>query len=84
MGRKLDATTLQRVLLDLANDMPFRSIARTHQIARNTVKRIELSMDIYGVPYPPNTCVQGRPKLLLRVQEEVRWWKKRVNKALTG
>jgi hypothetical protein len=79
MGRKLDAATLQSVLLDLTNDMPFRSIARRHQIARNTVKRIELSMDFYGVPYPPNTCVQGRPKLLLRVQEEVRLAERGMN-----
>jgi hypothetical protein len=71
MGRKLEARILQDVLLNLLNDMPFKSIARRHRISRNTVKRIELSMDIYGTPYPPNSWVQGRPRLLLKVQEEV-------------
>jgi hypothetical protein len=71
MGRKLDAATLQSVLLDLTNDFPLRAIAKRYRIGRNTVKRIELSMDIYGAPYPPDSCVQGRPRLLLKVQEEV-------------
>jgi hypothetical protein len=71
MGRKLDAGILQGVLLNLLNDMSFKSIARRHRSSRNTVKRIELSMDVYGTPYPPNSCVQGRPRLLLKVQEEV-------------
>jgi hypothetical protein len=73
MGRKLDAATLQSVLLDLTNDFPLRAIAKRYRIGRNTVKRIELSMDVYGTPYPPECCVQGRPRLLLKVQEEVRW-----------
>jgi hypothetical protein len=71
MGRKLDAKVLYDVLLDLLYEMPFKAIARKHGVARNIVKRIELSMDVYGAPYPPNTCVQGRPRLLLKVQEEV-------------
>jgi hypothetical protein len=72
MGRKLDKATLQRVLLDLVNDFPLQTTAKRNKVSRTTVKKIELSMDIYGTPYPPDSCVQGRPRLLLKVQEEVR------------
>jgi hypothetical protein len=80
MGRKLDAATLQSVLLDLAKDFPLKTTAKRNKVSRTTVKKIELSMDVYGSPYPPDSCVQGRPKLLLKVQEEVsprslRWQK---------
>jgi hypothetical protein len=71
MGRKLDASTLRDILIDLANDKPFKTIARMYNTTTRTVKRIELSMDLYGQPYPPPSVVQGRPKLMLKYQEDV-------------
>jgi hypothetical protein len=72
MGRKLNKATLQRVLLNLVNDFPLQTTAKKNKVSQTTVKKIELSMDIYGTPYPPDSCIQGRLRLLLKVQEEVR------------
>ncbi|KAF1936904.1 hypothetical protein EJ02DRAFT_470102 [Clathrospora elynae] len=70
MARKLDSEKRRDILVNLANGKGFKTIARCHQVCRKTVKRIELSMDLYGVPYPPQSVVQGRPKLMLKYQED--------------
>jgi hypothetical protein len=71
MGRKLNYSDLRDVLVDLANNTPFKIIAQRYNICQKTVKRIELSMDLYGQPYPPPSVVQGRPKLMLKYQGDV-------------
>jgi hypothetical protein len=71
MGRKLDRSTLRDVIVDLAQGQPFKTITKRRLVDRKTVKRIELSLDLYGQPYPPTTVVQGRPRLLLKFQEDV-------------
>jgi hypothetical protein len=71
MGRKLDPNDLRDVLVDLANNTPFKTISRRYNVCRKTVKRIELSMDLYGQPYPPPSVVLGRPELMLKYQEDV-------------
>jgi hypothetical protein len=53
MGRKLDQVKLRDILIDIAQGKPFKTIARDHRVDRNTVRRLELSMDLYAQPYPP-------------------------------
>jgi hypothetical protein len=71
MGRKLEAGLLQTVLLDLSLQKPLKWIARNRGVGRNTVRRIELSLDLYGSPYAPDSTVQGRPRLMVKAQEKV-------------
>ena len=71
MGRKLHPSKLRDVLIDLQMEIGYQTIAKKHRCARNTVKRIALSMDLYDTPYPPESVVKGRPKLLLFAQEQV-------------
>jgi hypothetical protein len=65
MGRKLHPGKLRDVLINLKIGLGFKTIAKKHRCGRNTVKRIELSIDLYNTPYPPKSIVKGRPKLLL-------------------
>ena len=71
IGRKLHPSKLRDVLIDLQVELGYRTILKKHNVARNTVKSISLSMDLYDTPYPPESIVKGRPKLLLRAQEKV-------------
>jgi transposase len=71
MGRKLHPETLRRVIIDLSAGRTLRGIAKDLRVGRNTVRRIELSLDLYGEPYPPASVVRGRPRLLLAAQERV-------------
>lgn len=71
MGR-IDPSKLRDLLVDIANGLPYSTISKRRSVTRNTVKRIELSIDLYGTPYPPTTITQGRPRLLLKFQEDVR------------
>ena len=71
MGRRIDEVKLRDIAVDLANGKPFRTISRDRHVDRNTVRRIELSLDIYAQPYPPHSVTQGRPRLLLKFQEDV-------------
>ena len=40
-------------------------------MAKNTIYKMRLNLDIWGEPYAPPTVVQGRPKALLPYQEMV-------------
>ncbi|KAJ8108352.1 hypothetical protein OPT61_g8235 [Boeremia exigua] len=70
MGRKINPETLRDILIHLERDTGLRAISRLLKCSRNTVRRIELSMDLYDTPYPPHSMVRGRPKLLLMAQEQ--------------
>lgn len=65
MGRKLHPGKLQGGLINLKVKLTLRSIFKTRSVDHKTVQRIELSMDLYGHLYPPQSLVRGRLRLLV-------------------
>jgi transposase len=47
------------------------AIHKALNVSRPTVARIILSYELFGQPYPPKSCVQGRPRICLQAQEDV-------------
>jgi hypothetical protein len=59
------------ILIRLALDEPVPAIANAVGIGKKTIYKIQLNMDLWGVPYPPSTVKLGRPRTLLPYQEMV-------------
>ena len=69
-GRTLDEV-VNRILIRLALDEPVPAIANAVGVGKKTIYKIQLNMDLWGVPYPPSTIKLGRPRALLPYQEMV-------------
>jgi hypothetical protein len=63
-GTRLQPTVLQAVIEHIAARETTSSINRTTRVARNTVSKIRLSLEYWGVPYPPRCVRLGRPATL--------------------
>jgi len=71
MGRRLPDEVVYRIRVRIEAGEGVPAIAKAIEVARRTVYKIRVSLDLYGEPYAPTRVVQGRPRLLLAYQELV-------------
>lgn len=60
---------LHHLLFDTDHSVHF--IAGKIKIHRTTVYRLRLSWELFGEPYPPSSCLRGRPAILTGYQIEM-------------
>jgi len=74
MGRKIHDTLQLQISRRLEAGESAASIWRLYkdEVSQATVYRMELNYELFGDVYRPSIIVQGRPRSLLPVQEQVR------------
>jgi hypothetical protein len=63
-GKRLQPTLLQSVIDRIAAGEATAGIRRAIGVARNTVSKIRVCLEYWGVPYPPPCVRFGRPATL--------------------
>ena len=71
MGRRLPDEVVYRIRVRIEAGEGVPAIAKAIDVARRTVYKIRVNLDLYGEPYAPASVVYGRPRLLLAYQELV-------------
>src|SRR5271168_2887837 len=71
MSRRLPDEVVYRIRVRIEAGERVPAIAKAIRVARRTVYKIRVNLDLYGEPYAPASVVQGRPRLLLAYQELV-------------
>jgi hypothetical protein len=71
MVGRLPDDVVNRIVVRLKNNEEVPAIRKAIKVAKSTIYRIRLNLDLWGTPYPPPTVVLGRPRGLLPYQEEV-------------
>jgi hypothetical protein len=71
MGRRLPDEVVHRIRIRIEANEDVATIAAAVKVAKKTIYKIRLNLDIWGEPYAPPTVVQGRPRALLPYQEMV-------------
>ena len=71
MGRRLDPILIQRVRILHAEGLSQRKIYKATGVDPKTQRALDINYKVYGQPYAPRTVVQGRPRKLLKYQEDV-------------
>ena len=66
MGRRLPDEVVHRIRIRIEANEDVATIAAAVKVAKKTIYKIWLNLDIWGEPYAPPTVVQGRPKALPR------------------
>ncbi|KAF7575084.1 DDE-3 multi-domain protein [Pyrenophora tritici-repentis] len=69
-GHRLQPAVLQAILDRIAACESDRAISRATGASRNTVAKLRLSLEFWGVPYPPRCVRLGRPSILRQAQRE--------------
>ena len=70
MGRRLPDEVVHRIKVHIEVGKAVPAIAEAVKVAKKTIYKMQLNLDIWGEPYPP-TVVLGRPRALLPYQEMV-------------
>jgi hypothetical protein len=71
MVGRLPDDVVNRIVVCLKSNEEVPAIEEATKVAKSTIYRIRLNLDIWGTPYPPSTVILGRPRGLLPYQEEV-------------
>ena len=71
MGRRLPDKVVYRIRIHLKAGKEALAIAKAVGVAKKTIYKLRLNLDIWGEPYAPATVVLGRPRALLPYQELV-------------
>jgi transposase len=61
---------VNKIILHLRLNQSQRCIAKELKVARSTVQRIQLNVDLFGEPYAPPSVKLGRPRSFTTEQEE--------------
>jgi transposase len=72
MGRRLPDEVVYRIKVRIEAGEGVPAIAKAIEVARRTVYKIRVNLDLYGELYAPASVVRGRPRLLPAYQELVR------------
>ena len=71
MGRRLLDNIVYRIRIRLKANKEAPAIIKAVGVAKKTIYKLRLNLDIWGEPYAPSTVVLGRPRALLPYQELV-------------
>ena len=71
MGRRLLDEVVYRIRIRLEAGKEALAIAKAVGVAKKTIYKLRLNLDIWGELYTPATVVLGRPRALLPYQELV-------------
>ena len=71
MVHRIPDHILNQVLIRLDAGEPVRTIHEATGVARQTIYTLEKNIDLWGVPYPPDTVKPGRTCLLAPFQVDV-------------
>ena len=84
MGRRLPDEVVHRIRIRIEAGEAVPAIAEAVKVAKKTVYKMRLNLDIWGEPYAPPTVVLGRPRALLPYQEMVIYYVIVLSFLLTG
>jgi len=84
MGRRLPDEVVHRIRLRIKANEDVATIAAAVKVAKKTIYKMRLNLDIWGEPYAPPTVVFGRPRALLPYQEMVIYYVMVLSFLLTG
>jgi Helix-turn-helix domain of resolvase len=65
MGRRLPDEVVHRIRIRIEAGEAVPAIAEAVKVAKKTIYKMQLNLDIWGEPYAPPTVVFGRPRALL-------------------
>ena len=65
MGRRLPDKVVYRIRIRLKAGEEALAIAKAVGVAKKTIYKLRLNLDIWGEPYAPATVVLSRPRALL-------------------
>ena len=65
MGRRLPDKVIYRIRLRIKANKDIATIAAAVKVAKKTIYKMRLNLDIWGEPYTPSTVVLRRPRALL-------------------
>ena len=71
MGRRLLDKVVYRIRIRIEAGKAVLATAEAVKVAKKTIYKMQLNLDIWGEPYAPPTVVLGRPRALLPYQEMV-------------
>jgi len=71
MGRRLPDEVVHRIKICNEAGEAVPAIAGAVKVAKKTIYKMQLNLDIWGEPYAPLIVVLGQPKALLPYQEMV-------------
>jgi len=71
MGRRLPDKFVHRIRIRIEAGKAVLAITEAVKVAKNTIYKMRLNLNIWGEPYTPFTVVLGRPRALLPYQEMV-------------
>ena len=71
MGRRLLDKVVHRIRIYIEAGEAVLAIAEAVKVAKKTIYKMQLNLNIWGEPYAPPTVVLGRPRALLPYQEMV-------------
>ncbi|KAF2818926.1 hypothetical protein CC86DRAFT_432695 [Ophiobolus disseminans] len=69
-GHRLQPIVLQAVLDRIAARNRDRAIYRATRVSRPTISKIRMSLEYWGVPYPPRCVRLGRPATLRQAERD--------------
>ena len=84
MGRRLPDEVVHRIRIRIEAGEAVLAIAEAVKVAKKTIYKMRLNLDIWGEPYTPPTVVLGRPRALLPYQEMVIYYVMVLSFLLTG
>jgi hypothetical protein len=84
MGRRLPDEVVHRIRLRIEANEDVATIAAAVKVAKKTIYKMRLNLDIWGEPYAPPTVVLGRPRAPLPYQEIVIYYVMVLGFLLTG
>ena len=71
MGRRLPDEVVYRIRIRIEANKDMATIAAAVKVAKKTIYKIRLNLNIWGEPYAAPTVVLWRPRALLPYQEIV-------------
>ena len=71
MGRRLPDEVVHRIRIRIEAGKAVPAITEAVKVAKKTIYKMQLNLNIWGEPYAPPTVVLGRPRALLPYQEMV-------------
>ena len=71
MGHRLPDKVVYRIRIYIKANKDVATITAAVKVAKKTIYKMQLNLDIWGKPYAPSTVVQGQLKALLPYQEIV-------------